>query len=254
MPLVSNEKLNSKIAPLSGETLSQFLSYCEKRKFPKKGIIFREIEPAKSLYYILEGSVAVTSNDEDGNEIILSYLHPGEFIGELGLFIHDTERSAMVRAKTECKLAEISYEKFDELVKNARERFGAICVESNKGVKSVLSFEREKILTLNLIIGDQSPQKKSVKYWTTFLNQETAFLIGADKIAQKANHILLFPFYKKVKRRYYEVEFQIITESPKEMDSNDIIASYAHHLERAINSSPEMWLWSHKRWKLTKDK
>jgi Kdo2-lipid IVA lauroyltransferase/acyltransferase len=142
---------------------------------------------------------------------------------------------------------------FDELVKKARGRFGAICVESNKGVKSVLTFEQEKILTINLIIGDQSPKKKSQKYWTRFLDQDTAFLIGADKIAQKANHVLLFPFYKKIKRGYYELEFQIITESPMEMNSEDIIDSYANHLEQAIKSAPEMWLWSHNRWKLKRD-
>lgn len=142
---------------------------------------------------------------------------------------------------------------FDQLVKKARERFGAICVESSKGIKSVLGFEREKILTLNLIIGDQSPRKDSAKYWTNFFDQETAFLIGADKIAQKANHVLLFPYYKKIKRGYYELEFQIITESPKEMSSNHIIDAYARHLEQAIRSSPEMWLWSHNRWKLKRE-
>jgi KDO2-lipid IV(A) lauroyltransferase len=142
---------------------------------------------------------------------------------------------------------------FDELVKKVRERFGVICVESSKGVKSVLSFEREKILTINLIIGDQSPRKDAVKHWTKFFNQETAFLIGADKIARKANHVLLFPFYRKIKRGFYEVEFQIITETPKEIKSEDIIDAYANHLERAINASPELWLWSHKRWKLKKE-
>lgn len=50
--------------------------------------------------------------------MILSYLHKGEFIGELGLFVENTERSAMVRARTECELAEISYERFDQLVKH----------------------------------------------------------------------------------------------------------------------------------------
>ena len=136
---------------------------------------------------------------------------------------------------------------FDTLVKKARERFGVICVESSKGVKSVLSFERENNLTINLIIGDQSPRKESVKYWTKFLFQDRAFLIDADNIALKANHVLLFPFYKKVKRGFYEVAFQIITESPIEMTNNEIIDAYALHLEQAIKSSPELWLWSHKR-------
>ncbi len=115
MPLVNKNEFNK--PPLSEETLNNFLSYCVRRKFPKKGIIFRKGDSAKSLHYILNGSVTITVADEDNREVILAYLHKGEFIGEIGLFIPNTERSAMVRARTECELAEISYDRFNELVK-----------------------------------------------------------------------------------------------------------------------------------------
>ncbi len=102
---------------LSEKTLNSFLSCCVRRKFPKKGIIFRKGDSAKSFHYIIDGSVTVSIADEDGREVILAYLHKGEFIGEIGLFINDTERSAMVRARTECELAEINYDHFNKLVK-----------------------------------------------------------------------------------------------------------------------------------------
>lgn len=117
MPLFKNDKILPKNTPLSDATLQRLLSFCERRKFPKKGVIFREFDLAHSLYFIVEGSVAVTYADEDGREMILAYLHKGAFIGEIGLFISNTHRSAMVRARTECELAEISYERFDGLVK-----------------------------------------------------------------------------------------------------------------------------------------
>jgi len=117
MPLVSDNDILFKHAPLSDESLSLFLSFCDRRSYPKKGIVFRDGEEAKSLYLILEGSVSVTFVDEDNNEMVLTYLHKGEFIGEMGLFISNTHRSALVRARTECVLAEISYELFDTLVK-----------------------------------------------------------------------------------------------------------------------------------------
>lgn len=118
MPLVTDNKLSTKNSLLSDETLARFLSFCEIRKYPKKGIIFRESDPALNLYYILEGSVSVTANDEEGSEMVLSYLHKGDFIGEIGIFIYNSERSAMVRARTECQLAEISYKRYEELVGN----------------------------------------------------------------------------------------------------------------------------------------
>ena len=117
MPLVTTNQLTSKTPPLSETTLSLFLSFCKQKKFPKKGIVFRQGDSANNLYYILEGSVAVTCLDDSGRETILAYLHKGQFIGEIGLFISDIERSALVRARTECKLAEISYDDFDRLVK-----------------------------------------------------------------------------------------------------------------------------------------
>ena len=117
MPLVNIDKNEFNKPPLSEESLNNFLSYCVRRKFPKKGIIFRKGDAAKSLHYILNGSVTISVADEDGREVILAYLHKGEFIGEIGLFIPNTERSAMVRARTECELAEISYDRFNELVK-----------------------------------------------------------------------------------------------------------------------------------------
>ncbi|MCA1805870.1 MAG: cAMP-activated global transcriptional regulator CRP [Xanthomonadaceae bacterium] len=66
------------------------------------------------LYYILEGSVTVLIEDEDGHEIVLAYLNKGDFFGEMGLFSDDT-RSAWVRTKSECELAEISYSRFRQL-------------------------------------------------------------------------------------------------------------------------------------------
>jgi KDO2-lipid IV(A) lauroyltransferase len=145
----------------------------------------------------------------------------------------------------------LSNKYFDELVKIARERFDAICVESGKGVKSIISHEQQNILTINLIIGDQSPRKDSAMYWTDFLGHRTAFLVGADKIAQKANHVVMFPFFNKTDRGSYEIDFQVITEQPKEMNSDDIIESFASHLEKAILAHPQLWLWSHRRWKLS---
>ncbi len=70
------------------------------------------VKKAETLYYIVKGSVAVLIKDEEGKEMILSYLNQGDFIGELGLFEEDQERTAWVRAKSPCEVAEISFKKF----------------------------------------------------------------------------------------------------------------------------------------------
>ena len=139
---------------------------------------------------------------------------------------------------------------FDEYMKMIRSRFGMICIEANKGYRTILKLNKNNVLTLNLIAGDQCPTQNSTKHWVRFLNQETCFSVGADRIAKKSNQVIIFPSYRKIKRGYYEIDLKLIHENPSIVSDNSIIDSYAELLEKAIIDSPEMWLWSHKRWKI----
>ena len=101
--------------PPEPEYLQPFLSFCHRRRYPTKTEIIRPGDPADVLYYILEGSVTIIMEDEDGREIILTYLNKGEFIGEMGLFVPQALRSVLVRTRSECVLAEISYNRLEQL-------------------------------------------------------------------------------------------------------------------------------------------
>ena len=100
------------------ETLKLFLSHCHKRRYAAKSEIIYPGDPADTLYYVVEGSVTVLIEDDDGHEIILTYLNEGEFIGEMGLFLEQPYRSVMVRTKTACLLAEITYGHLNQLSVN----------------------------------------------------------------------------------------------------------------------------------------
>ncbi|RLJ22058.1 cAMP-activated global transcriptional regulator CRP [bacterium endosymbiont of Escarpia laminata] len=101
--------------PQDPEYLQRFLSFCHRRRYPKNTEIIHIGDPADVLYYLIEGSVAVYIEDDDGKEIILTYLNKGEFIGEMGLFIPAPKRSVMVRTRTPCQIAEISYKRLEQL-------------------------------------------------------------------------------------------------------------------------------------------
>ncbi len=98
--------------------VEQFLSHCSRKKFAPKSTIISAGDLANSLFYITEGSVTVLLEDEDGKEMIVAYLNKGDFFGEAGIFDEGDKRSAWVRTKTSCEVAEISYEKFKALVKS----------------------------------------------------------------------------------------------------------------------------------------
>lgn len=141
---------------------------------------------------------------------------------------------------------------FDELSITIRERCGVKCVPSNKGFRTIMGLINGNEPSLSALIGDQSPPKESARHWVKFLNQDTTFLMGVDRIHKRTKQVVLFPSFKKVKRGYYELEFKIIDTQNHFESDYPLIDSYAKILEETINESPEMWLWSHRRWKLSK--
>ena len=96
--------------------VEDFLSHCTIRKFPSKTTLISAGERSHSLFYILEGSVTVLLEDEEGREMIVAYLNKGDFLGEAGIFDNDNTRTACIRTKTACEIAEISYERFRHLI------------------------------------------------------------------------------------------------------------------------------------------
>lgn len=97
------------------DNVEVFLGHCHRRRYPAKSTLIYAGDASESLYYIIEGSVTVVIEDDDGREMIVAYLNKGDFIGEMGLFGEEESRSAMIKAKVECEVAEISYTKFREL-------------------------------------------------------------------------------------------------------------------------------------------
>ncbi len=101
--------------PTKIENLDEFLGYSHRRKYPAKSTIIYAGDSCESLYYIIKGSVTVAIEDDRGKEMIVAYLNDGDFFGEMGLFDDEDSRSAWVRAKGVCEVAEISYNRFDEI-------------------------------------------------------------------------------------------------------------------------------------------
>lgn len=92
-------------------SLGRFLDHCHRRRYPARSEIFRPGDDGSTLYYVVSGSLAVVTEDENGRELILGYINQGDFIGEMGLFVEPQRREVVTRSRTACELAEISYER-----------------------------------------------------------------------------------------------------------------------------------------------
>ncbi len=97
------------------EAIERFLQHCHRRTYPAKSVIIHAGDYSSELFYLIKGSVSVLIEDEDGREMVLAYLNSGDFFGEIGMFDEKHERSAWVRARTECEVAQISYERLKAL-------------------------------------------------------------------------------------------------------------------------------------------
>ena len=98
------------------ESIGRFLQFCHRHKYPGKTPIIRPGDRADTLHYIVEGSATVTTEDDQGRELILAYLNKGNFIGEMGIFIEQSRREVLVRTRTKCELAQISYARLEQLL------------------------------------------------------------------------------------------------------------------------------------------
>tara|TARA_B100000809_G_scaffold266590_1_gene330095 strand:- start:5500 stop:6135 length:636 start_codon:yes stop_codon:yes gene_type:complete len=118
------------------KNVDDFLSHCHRRRYPAKSTIIYAGDKSDSLYYIVKGSVTVLIEDNEGREMIVTYLNDGDFFGEIGLFDDKDSRSAWIRAKTECEVAEISYTKFQEVAEQHPEIMFALSTQMAKRLRN----------------------------------------------------------------------------------------------------------------------
>jgi KDO2-lipid IV(A) lauroyltransferase len=108
---------------------------------------------------------------------------------------------------------------------------------------------QERILTL---LSDQIPPYGEIQYWTTFLHQDTAFYVGAEKLRTSFGYATFFVGMRHVKRGFYEIEFQELLPVPvagEKPEGHPLTESFARRLETWVQQNPSEYLWSHKRWK-----
>jgi len=141
---------------------------------------------------------------------------------------------------------------FDVLMKQMREQFGVKAVPM-KSVFSTIESNLDKVHA-SFFGGDQSPMAHNRFIWIPFMHQPTAVYLGAEDIAKKYNAAVVFGKMRRVKRGYYTIELQLITDSPNETTFGEITKAHTLLLEELLEEQPQYWLWSHKRWKLQPDK
>jgi KDO2-lipid IV(A) lauroyltransferase len=136
---------------------------------------------------------------------------------------------------------------WDKKINGRRERFG-MTVMTNKTFKSHLQKIGKEPCAI-LTLSDQSPGDSNKSYWTSFLNQPTAVLFGAEMMANEYNMAVVYMDVQNPRRGKYTLKFDLISENPRTLKYGEITENHVHRLESSIKNNPSRWLWSHKRWK-----
>lgn len=134
-----------------------------------------------------------------------------------------------------------------DFMQYVRSRFGAKLIEKNSMIREMV--RKTQRPTVYALVADQTPSDVNNRFFTTFLNQNTPFFSGAEKVAIKYDMVVLYVHMRRVKRGYYEVEFIEIGNPPYSHDDFLITKNYIDLVEKGIIQDPSQWLWSHNRWK-----
>ena len=141
---------------------------------------------------------------------------------------------------------------FDHFFQRLRRYSDNIAIVPMKGTIAYYLRNRNKGKGIILgLLSDQSPNLRADTHWFRFLNQDTAFIDGAESIAMKYNIPILFANTKRVAPGRYEVVLEEIYDGKENVVQHEITQRYANRLEKMIRENPEIWMWSHKRWKHT---
>jgi KDO2-lipid IV(A) lauroyltransferase len=138
----------------------------------------------------------------------------------------------------------------NRLFMKIRARSGTILLPATPTQDFITSFKPHR--DTQYLIGlaaDQSPGNASRAYWLTFFGKPTAFVTGPEKGARAGNLPVFFCYITKPKRGYYNLVFSLAEENPATLEEGQLTIRFARYLETIIARYPDMWLWSHRRWK-----
>ena len=130
-----------------------------------------------------------------------------------------------------------------------RGKRGGECVEKNQLLRKLVQLRHVQYPYVVGLIADQKPSPRNAHVWTTFLNQDTAFLDGGETLARKFDLGVIYVHIQSPKRGHYRIHFELITDNPSSMPQDSITLTYARLLEENICQQPHAWLWTHNRWK-----
>ncbi len=194
---------------------------------------------------VLSGLEAVEADLAAGRSVLMATAHCANWEWLL------LSMSAQLSAPLDALYKPIKSTLTERFFQALRGRFGASLIPA-KDVMGVLATRRGGARVLAMV-ADQVPASTPHRYWTRFLNQDTAFYQGLDDLARATGYPVYVVFAERTGRGRYRAEVRLLARPGTEtLAPREVSRRYALALEAQLRAHPADWLWGHRRWKLKK--
>ncbi len=192
--------------------------------------------------FVLENKEITDDLAKKNKNVMLMVAHHGGFEYFMSIGYHVPHHPFAVYTP-------LSNKYLDNLVKKIRLKHGARLISRYETATYIKNQIKEKNLFLYGMAADQSAQIRSITYWKEFLGVKVPVFTGSERIAKQHNIPVAFAQMKKIKRGYYKIFVEMISEFPDEYKDFEITDIYLSKVEKQIKDYPELYFWTHNRFK-----
>lgn len=185
---------------------------------------------------------------ENGQSAVVYLGHYGnwEWITSLGLHVESGHLAGQIYHPLENKTA-------DQLFLKLRGRCGTESITMANTLRRIITLRKEKKPFIIGFISDQAPLPNSIHHWVDFLGHDTPVFTGTEKIAKQTNSLVYYAHVSRPQRGHYHCRFDLMTDAPQSHPDFELTDLYFSKLANTIAAAPQYWLWSHNRWKRTRE-
>jgi len=193
-------------------------------------------------HYVFKNLEMIEKLNKKGKSIIVIGSHYANWEWFISVNLHTNLILYATYIKINNKLME-------RKMKKSRERFGINMILTKETIKNIENHHNNNIVGNFGLLSDQSPELMRTYYWSDFLGVRVPIHTGAEMLAKKYDCVFVNMKIDKVKRGYYEVDFELITENPRDYPDYELTDIFLDKLEKQIRNKPEYYFWTHNRFK-----
>lgn len=200
------------------------------------GYSISDAEIRERITYEHDDILAQACLEHGGAITMLAHIGTWEWAADFG-------RRYATQGVVECNVyRRLKNRYFNQLMLDIRAQRGGECIEKDVLLRRMIQLRNSKVNAMYGMLADQKPSPRNAHVWTTFLNQDTAFLNGSEVLGKKFGFPCFYAYITSPKRGFYHIKLI-------PLQSEHITEEYARLLEQNILDQPHLWLWTHNRWK-----